>query len=29
VITPLLSAALAEYVTTADDLDPEAQYIVD
>src|SRR5580698_4997099 len=26
VITPLLSAALAEHVTTADDLDPEAQY---
>ena len=29
VITPLLSAALAEHVATADDLDPEAQYIVD
>jgi hypothetical protein len=29
VITPLLSAILAEYVPTADDLDPEAQYIVD
>jgi DDE superfamily endonuclease/Helix-turn-helix of DDE superfamily endonuclease len=29
VITPLLSAALAEHVPTADELDPEAQYIVD
>jgi hypothetical protein len=29
VITPLLSAALAEHVATADDLDPEVQYIVD
>ena len=29
VITPLLSAALAEHVATAGDLDPEAQYIVD
>jgi DDE superfamily endonuclease/Helix-turn-helix of DDE superfamily endonuclease len=29
VITPLLSAALAVHVATADDLDPEAQYIVD
>jgi predicted transcriptional regulator len=29
VVTPLLSAALAEYVPTADELDPETQYIVD
>src|SRR5216683_5259144 len=29
VITPLLSAALAEYAPTADELDPEVQYIVD
>jgi hypothetical protein len=29
VITPLLSAALATYVPTADELDQEAQYIVD
>jgi hypothetical protein len=29
VITPLVSAALAQYVPTADELDPEAQYIVD
>jgi DDE superfamily endonuclease/Helix-turn-helix of DDE superfamily endonuclease len=29
VITPLLSAVLAEYVPSADELDPEAQYIVD
>ena len=28
-ITPLFSTVLAEYVPTADDLDPEAQYIVD
>ena|ERR1700722_769835 len=29
VVTPLLSAALAEYVPTADELDQAAQYIVD
>jgi hypothetical protein len=29
VITPLLSAVLTQYVPTADELDPEAQYIVD
>ena len=29
VITPLLSAALGEYIPTADELDPETQYIVD
>jgi hypothetical protein len=29
VITPLISAALTEYVPTADELDPETQYIVD
>jgi hypothetical protein len=29
VITPLFSTVLAEYVPTADDLDPAAQYIVD
>src|ERR1700751_2423885 len=29
VITPLLSPALAGHAATADDLDPEAQYIVD
>jgi len=29
VMTPLISAATAECVPTADDLDPEAQYIVD
>jgi hypothetical protein len=28
-VTPLLSAVLAEYSPTADELDPEAQYIVD
>jgi DDE superfamily endonuclease/Helix-turn-helix of DDE superfamily endonuclease len=28
-ITPLIPAATAEYVPTADDLDPETQYIVD
>jgi hypothetical protein len=29
VITPRISSALAEYVPTADELDPQAQYIVD
>jgi hypothetical protein len=29
VITPLLSEATGQYVPTADDLDPEAQYIID
>jgi hypothetical protein len=29
VMTPLISAAMADRVPTADDLDPEAQYIVD
>lgn len=29
VITPLITAATEEFVPTADDLDPESQYIID